>query len=109
MVPRLMRSLSKITLEFLLRGVILMIRYLPKVAWTAVKVTALSAVTIASGIPPKIEEIADEWIAEYANQGESSEYHSWLYVGVVAVATVTIFLGWIMLSFLTVFLVRLLF
>jgi hypothetical protein len=68
-----------------------------------------AAATLLAGLPEKIEETADEWVSEYSTGDNSSQYDSWLFVLACAVATITFFIGWVLLSFMTVFLVRLLF
>jgi hypothetical protein len=86
-----------------------MLHYLPKLLWAACELMALTASGILRGLPGAVDTMAKHWLEDYTEAGHSSEYQSWIYIFACSVAVVVLFIGWVLLSYLTVFLVQLLF
>ena len=72
----------------------------------------LSLTTVASfwiGIPNAVVQIADDWLDRAVRAGFPTQWDKQLYHVLRAVAFLTIVLGWIVLAFTTVFIVRIIF
>jgi len=92
-------------IQFIFRGIIFILPWLFRVVWSAILLMATTLAAIWSGIPRSVEAIANEWVANATLAGFPTQYDRWLLVAAEAVALIVIFMGWVLLSYLTVFII----
>lgn len=66
--------------------------------------TSLTSIWV--GVPTAVSRISDHWIREATATGLPLGYHQALRTGAVIVASITLFLGWLVLASFTVFLLN---
>jgi hypothetical protein len=67
---------------------------------------ATTAAAIVRGIPGAVEEMANDWIENASMEGFPNEFDTYLFYAAEAVAVIVIFIGWVLLSYVTVFVIR---
>jgi hypothetical protein len=90
-------------------GLRIIVPWILRAAWFTLRLAATALVSLWVGVPNATRRIADAWLGRATLAGFPTEYDTYLYHAVCFVAFLTIVLGWIVLAFLTVFLIRLLF
>jgi hypothetical protein len=86
-----------------------LIPWVLRFTWAAFKMIAVSLIAVFKGWPPTAKEMADEWTSRVMEKKilpQDKDFIVWHVFYYVAFAVLIV--GWIMASFLTVWLVRLL-
>jgi len=92
-------------IRFIFRGIVFVLPWLFRAAWSAILLMATTLAAIWSGIPGSVEAIASEWLEDATLAGFPTQYDRWLFVAAETVALIVIFMGWVLLSYLTVFII----
>lgn len=86
------------------------LRMLFPILWRVLRMMFFLATTsltsIWVGVPTAVGRIADHWIREASAVGLPLNYHQALRTGAIVVASVTLFLGWLILASFTVLLLN---
>lgn len=77
--------------------------------WFTMTLCSLSVVSLWVGVPTATRRIANQWVDRAVAVGFPTAYDYILYYFVAVVAFFTILAGWIVTSFVTVWLVRIVF
>ena len=70
---------------------------------------ATSVLTFWSGVPRRVDQIANEWLDRAVLAGFPTEWDSHLYHVLWALGLLMVIVGWVILSFITVWIVHLIF
>jgi len=71
--------------------------------WFTIRMIAIAVVSVWSGVGPTSRTIAEDWLERaVANEDFPTEYDRHLYIILRIAAFITLLIGWIALSFLTV-------
>ena len=91
--------------QYIIRLIAFILPWLFKIIWAAIMFMATTIAALWSGIPGSVEAIADEWLKDYSVAGYPSRYDVYLHIAADALALIVIFIGWVLLSYLTVFII----
>ncbi len=87
----------------------LIIPWIIKVLGWMLTLATTSLASIWVGVPMAVTRIAERWVEEANAIGFPERYNGYVYYPSVVVATSTLILGWVILAFITVFLIKLVF
>jgi hypothetical protein len=76
-----------------------------RVMWATIKFSLIALASIWSGIPSAADKIATEWQRRAIYAGYPTVWDRQIYFVFYVIALMTIFTGWVILSFITVFIV----
>ena len=88
--------------------------FVVRLAWPGVRgaivatfwIVLLTVVSIWSGIPPAVRTISEEWLQRAIRAGWPTIWESRLRFVLRSLVILTMLFGWIVMSFMTVFIVR---
>jgi hypothetical protein len=75
----------------------------------ALVITTTAIASVRMGIPTTITKIADEWLERALHAGFPPLWAEYLYYPLLTIAFFTVLAGWILLSFIAVFIVNMIF
>lgn len=84
----------------------------PIIAWVAInsiKAMLLALISLWKGVPDTCRAIANEWVAEAIKAGWPTVWERHLRNVLFVLALLFVFIGWILLAYLTVFLLAIVF
>ena len=80
-------------------------RFFASLAWFII----ISVVSFWSGVPAVVEKMANDWLDRAVQAKFPTQFDRPLYYAFIGVAWITLVLGWITLSYLTVWIMHLIF
>ncbi len=95
--------------EYVVRITRFFVPWTLRMIWGVILFIAAAVVTFWAGVPTRTERIANEWLDRAVKDGFPTQWDRQLYWTLRIWAWVTIIVGWIVLSYLTVTILRLLF
>ena len=83
--------------------------WLRRALWAAIMLVLTTISSLWKGVPYSANTIANEWGTRAHNAGVPTEYEKTLYWVLYVMAVATIFLGWVLFSFATVTIIKMIF
>ena len=99
----MLRNLVRRIAQFLRAIFPWILRFLRMLFWLSI--TAVTSIWV--GVPQAVTRIANHWATEATGAGLSHNHSRVVRYGGMVVASITLFLGWLVLASLTVFIIRL--
>ena len=75
----------------------------------ALRLIAMAVISLWIGVPNAVENIANEWLDRAVIAGFPTQWDKQLYYSLWFIGLVTIVIGWVIFSFITVWIVKLIF
>lgn len=85
--------------------IVVFVRYFFRALWFGLTLMLGSVIAIARGVPSTVRDIADDWILRAIEAGVPTRHAPVIHRTVQVVATIAIIFGWLLLAYLTVFIV----
>lgn len=87
------------------KGLMLVLPYMLRILWIVVEFMGAAFISLLVGIPETSDRLATLWTEELINDGFPPNRRGSAYVAFRILSVLVIFVGWICLSFVTVFII----